>query len=294
MTQQNSARKLPLHRRFDPATTSLGWHSELIFARFAGTVTQRDDCLAVRTPSDPTFYWGNFLLLQRAPSDDDLDAWMARFDAEVAAGQPAVEHVAFGLDVPHATLPAPFADAGFSLECSSVLVLSEARMTNLCSAPSSQYAIRPLRMPQEVPDAVELQVQTQDTGFEPHGYRVHRQRKMACYSAMDAAGLGHWFGAWRGETLVADCGLFAGDTPHGHIGRFQHVETHPAHRRRGLCRAMVHHACRYGFEQMGLKTLVMCADPGDVAIGIYRSIGFEHCGTLWHLQRRAPQDRRLP
>jgi hypothetical protein len=43
VTQQNGGRKIPLHRRFDPATTSLGWHSEFMFARFAGAVTQRDD-----------------------------------------------------------------------------------------------------------------------------------------------------------------------------------------------------------------------------------------------------------
>jgi hypothetical protein len=47
-------------------------------------------------------------------------------------------------------------------------------------------------MPQEVPDAVELQVETKTV----RATRLPRpaERKMACYSAMDAAGLGHRFG----------------------------------------------------------------------------------------------------
>ena len=45
---------------------------------------------------------------------------------------------------------------------------------------------------------------------------------------------------------------------------------------------------------MGWHTLVMGADPDDVAIvaiGIYRSVGFQQHDTLWMLERRAPQDQ---
>jgi hypothetical protein len=33
----------------------------------------------------------------------------------------------------------------------------------------------------------------------------------------------------------------------------------------------------------------MCADPHDVAIGIYRSVGFVQVETHWCLQRRPSQ-----
>jgi len=35
---------------------------------------------------------------------------------------------------------------------------------------------------------------------------------------------------------------------------------------------------------------VMCADPHDVAVGIYRRLGFEDVGASFQLQRNAPGD----
>jgi ribosomal protein S18 acetylase RimI-like enzyme len=82
--------------------------------------------------------------------------------------------------------------------------------------------------------------------------------------------------------VVASLGLFGRDG----FGRFQHVETHPDFRRRGLCRALVHAACAHGLHTRGWHTLVMAADPHDVAIALYRSVGFVQVETLWLLERR--------
>ncbi|MES1162113.1 MAG: GNAT family N-acetyltransferase, partial [Rhizobacter sp.] len=111
-----------------------------------------------------------------------------------------------------------------------------------------------------------------------NGYRLFRERQMVRYGAMDRAGLGHWFGVFTsGGELVADCGLFTD----GRLGRFQHVSTHPAWRRRGLCSALVHAVCRHGFEVMQLESLVIIADPLDVAIGLYESLGFVRSADTW-------------
>ena len=66
----------------------------------------------------------------------------------------------------------------------------------------------------------------------------------------------------------------------------KHMRGIGALRRRGLCRALVHHVCRHAFDTLGLQRLVMCADPHDVAIGIYRSVGFVQVESHWCLQRR--------
>ena len=109
---------------------------------------------------------------------------------------------------------------------------------------------------------------------------------------MVRAGMGDWFGVFAraddgSKVLVADCGLFR--APDESIGRFQHVVTHPAWRRRGLCSALVHAVCRHGFERMGLETLVIVADPDDVAIGLYESLGFQRGASTWHLEKPAPR-----
>ena len=69
------------------------------------------------------------------------------------------------------------------------------------------------------------------------------------------------------------------------FARFQCVSTHPDSRRRGLCTALVHAACRHGFGAMGLRTLVMVADPDDVAIGVYESLGFRRGAGAWQFER---------
>lgn len=52
---------------------SLGYRTDLIFPAFDGQITDRGDYLVVRTPSNPTFYWGNFLLFDRPPGDGDFE-----------------------------------------------------------------------------------------------------------------------------------------------------------------------------------------------------------------------------
>jgi hypothetical protein len=44
---------------------SLGYRTDLIFASFDGEITDRGDYLAIRSPTNPDFYWGNFLLFSR-------------------------------------------------------------------------------------------------------------------------------------------------------------------------------------------------------------------------------------
>ncbi len=41
---------------------------------------------------------------------------------------------------------------------------------------------------------------------------------------------------------------------------------------------MVHHVSGYGFGELDPHTLVMVADPGYPAIGIYRALGFAEQG----------------
>ncbi len=274
---------------------SLGWRTDLIFARFDGEVEARADHLVIRTPHNPTFWWGNFLLFDHAPCEGDAAAWLARFEAEIAARQSESRHVTFGVDSEAGFgLPADFAAAGFTQFGSTVLTMrrDQLRAPRKALAPGA-FRIAALRLPEQAAAAVELQVASDagESESEPQ-YRLFRERQMRRYAAMARGGMGDWFGVFaRGddgaETLVADCGLFR--APGESLGRFQHVSTHPAWRRHGLCSALVHAVCRHGFEQMALETLVIVADPLDVAIGLYETLGFERGTSTWHLEKAAPR-----
>jgi ribosomal protein S18 acetylase RimI-like enzyme len=148
--------------------------------------------------------------------------------------------------------------------------------------------LRTLDLARELEVVVEAQVAARDDSFEAEGYRVFRRSAMQRMATMQSAGSGLWFGALAGSVLAADCGL----VHDGVMGRFQYVETQAEWRRRGLCRALVWHVCHHAFNALGLQRLMMCADPNDVAIGIYRSVGFVQVGSHWCLQGRPPHDRR--
>lgn len=273
---------------------SLGWRTELIFHRFDGEVIPRDDHLLVRTPANPTFYWGNFLLFDHPPRPGDAARWLALFDEQIAQRQSESRHLAFGIDGDaDFDLPPDFAALGVAKSSSIVLTMREPQLRAARKPLAPGFVRRALRLPDEAAQAVDLQVASDMHGYEPAGYRVFRERQMARYGRMAAAGLGDWFGVFAedGATLVADCGLFRDGSGRGALGRFQFVSTHPAWRRRGLCSALIHAVCRHGFGAMGLESLVIIADPDDVAIGLYESLGFVRDHRLWYLERRPAADR---
>ena len=75
--------------------TSLGFRTDLALLERAGsTIDDRGDHLVVRTPSNPTFYWGNFLLLDHVPAADRVEEWLERF----VAAFPEARHRALGFD----------------------------------------------------------------------------------------------------------------------------------------------------------------------------------------------------
>jgi RimJ/RimL family protein N-acetyltransferase len=273
-----------------PADLSLGWRTDLALARFDGQVSDRGDHLRVLTPSNPTYWWGNFLLFGQAPGPGDFERWMALFDDGIATPQPASRHRAFGVDVrERVALPPEFAAAGFTLNEATVLTLAREQLVAPRKAPATDTAFRVLELPLDSAAVVDKQVLVDADRHEPVGYRVFAERQMERYAAMQRAGLGHWFGLVAQvegcAVLVASCGLFRDPAHDEGAGRFQYVSTHPAWRRRGLCTALVHATCRHGFEAMGLRTLVMVADPADVAIGLYESVGFRRGVSTWQFER---------
>lgn len=247
---------------------SLGRRTDLFFPQFDGEILDRGDYLVIITPSNPMFYWGNFLLFQNPPGPGDFERWNALFDREIRARQ-STEHTAFTWDTVHGEMgeAGPFVEAGFDLFQSVVL---STRQVQVPPKYNDEVEIRPLTEDWEWAQATQNQVECREAGFSLQGYQVFKQNQMDRYRRMVRAGLGAWFGAFLEGQLVADLGVFAREK----IGRFQSVGTHPAYRRRGICGALVYQASRYAFEHLGAETLVMVADENYHAAKIYESVGF--------------------
>ncbi len=256
---------------------SLGYRTDLIFPKFDGNITDRGDYLVILTPSNPTFHWGNFLLFPHPPGQGDFERWKTSFAREFNT-HPQVTHIALGWDTTDGKIgeTQPFLDEGFSLMKSVVLTTQQVQKPPKYN---SEVVVRPLAEDWEWDKALENQIRCRPLEYGLEGYRAFKQGQMGRYREMAQAGIGAWFGAFLDNQLMADLGLFFEKT----VGRFQQVETHPDFRRRGICGSLVYQVSRYGFEQMGLKTLVMVADEDYHAAKIYESVGFqpkEHQGGV--------------
>ena len=253
---------------------SLGFRTDVALRVLEGAeVTDRGDYLVIRSPDNPSFWWGNFILLGGPPKPGTHGTWLARFAAEL----PAARHVAFGVDAAGypSEIPVGFAAAGLDIQRATVLTAAAVRPP---PRPNPAVEIRALDSDADWRQAVELNVRC--FGYEDS--QEYLERRVAARQRLTRAGAGAWFGAFSGGRLLAQLGIFGvGDG----FARYQDVETDPAARRQGLAGTLVWHAGRYGLRTLGATTLVIVADPAAGAIRLYRSCGFADAQTQLTMER---------
>jgi GNAT superfamily N-acetyltransferase len=255
---------------------SLGYRTDLMIRTLEGSqVDDRGDYLVIRSPRNPSYWWGNFLLLP-PPVPGQAARWVGTFAAEF----PAAHHVALGIDVIEISdVPiGEYVAAGLELQRSTVLVAQELAEP---PRPNRSAAYRELAGDDDWRRAVELRTIT--FAGEPGGDPDFIRARSAAERALTEAGHGFWFGAFVGGELVAQLGLV---TDGSGIARYQNVETHPDWRRRGLAGSLVWHAGQLGVDSLGATTLVIVADPLADAIKVYRSVGFADAETQVSFQRQ--------
>lgn len=243
---------------------SLAWRTDLALLQYAGsTVSDHGDHLVVRTPANPTFYWGNFLVLEQAPrTRDDVERWVSHFEHE----HPQARHRAFGVDGAHGGAEdlAAFREAGYDVEVSMVMTATSVHPP---PHPNDAAEVRPLVSDADWVQQVDLVLSGEDRA----GGREFATRRAEAQRGMVEQGHGQWFGAFLDGRLASSLGIFVASEG---LARYQDVQTDPRHRGQGLAGTLVHAAARHALDDLGAHTLVMVADPEYVAIRIYRSVGF--------------------
>lgn len=258
--------------------TSLAYRTDLGLLRLGGTLIEDlDDHLVVRSPHNPGFWWGNFLLLRGIPAPRDVPRWLERFGAAF----PQAGHVAIGFDVIAGAAGdlAAFGALGFDVVVDTVLTASS---IDPPARPGADVECRQLSSADDWARSVELRMACHDRREPEESYRAFVQAQAETSRGLVAGGHGAWWGAFAGDDLVAQMGLIAAAPG---VARFQAVETHPDHRRRGAARALLHRACAYGFSDLAAEYLVMVADPDYVAIDLYRDVGFAPTETQLRVER---------
>ena len=262
-----------------PVPQSLVWATDIDVLPPDRVVERRDGYLVVRSPSNPTHYWGNLLLFDDPPGPGDGARWEALFEAELGA-EPRIRHTTFAWD---RTEPLPgamhqeFLGRGYDLEETAGLV-ADAGAVCAHTRESREVVVRALD-PSPGADAelweevVELQVAGRDDGHTENDYRSFSRTRLDDRRIHFRAGRGAWYVALDpvSGAVAASCGVVVT----GRRGRFQAVDTALAFRRRGVASRLVVEAAQRSAKDRGAERFVIAAEVGYHALGLYESLGFE-------------------
>jgi ribosomal protein S18 acetylase RimI-like enzyme len=256
---------------------ALVWATDFDVLPLDRIVERRDGYVLVRSPSNPTHYWGNLLLFPEPPGDGDGARWEAAFEAAFV-DEPAVRHRTVAWDASDGSLgraQEEFLVRGYELEQTVGLIAtpSEIRPNARENRDVEVRSLVSARGHEEElwEQVVELQVAGREEGLEETRYRMFRRRRMDDLRALFELGRGAWYVALSDGEVVGSCGVVVT----GGRGRFQAVDTAEKHRRRGICSRLVVEAARRAAEHYRADRLVITADPGYHALGLYESLGFE-------------------
>lgn len=231
----------------------------------------RGDHVAMRTPSEPGYWYGNCVILRG--EGIDLPAQVALFEAAF----PGADHVLLQWDVPDmdpGRLSRALEGTGLSLDRAEAM--SRSGPPHPAPLPEG-LIIRQVRTDADWAAVVALQtgigLEEDRNGAE---YPAFIAARFAAKRRQMEAGMGARFGIWEGPELVAEMGVVL--TPS--LVRYQDVGTRASHRRRGLCAALLSHVGRWAEGQRPGATQVIVADEGSAGGRVYRKAGFRRAETV--------------
>ena len=257
---------------------SLVWATDIDVLAPDHTLERRDGYWVVHSPSNPTFWWGNFLVFDDAPAVGDGERWQELFAKEFA-GRPQVTHCTLAWDQVDGELGAvehELVSRGFELEWNSGLIARPERLVDHPAA-NREVAIQALD-----PDGdeqlwqavIELQIATM---MEEHDaierdYQLNfLHRRQDEHREIFRQGRGSWYVALLDGAVAGSLGIVVTDRR----ARYQSVDTAQAFRRRGIARRLLLDAARDARTRHEIDHFVIVADPEYHAIGIYEGLGFE-------------------
>jgi GNAT superfamily N-acetyltransferase len=255
----------------------IGWSTHVAVLTLSGSsVDDRGDHLVVRTPANPTYHWGNFVLVTDPAAADDADRWVQVFGATF----PVATWVAIGLprmpDEPRA-----WAAYELDLEVDEVLVAST--LPHQTMRPGS-FSVRRLTgddWEQDRALAVAENERTGDGGTDTYTAFVRaRSEAKRAVSDRDVAA---YFGAFADGVLVASLGIVRC----GDAARYQDVLTGADHRGRGLASHLLGVAARWA-ASYGCDRWVIVTEATNPAGRVYQRIGLEPHSSNVQAYRRRP------
>ncbi len=250
---------------------SLEINTDLHINRFSGTVTDKGDYIVVHTPSNPGYYYGNYLVFNKPPGKNDYEKWMALFKKEIYDKNHS-NHVLFRWDtiIGDTGYVSKFKENNFDIEEN---ILLSTHVVNQPLHYNTEITIRVLKTDSEWEMAINNQILCRDenTSGSLPDFTKFKQKQFEQYRLMCKNKLCEWFGVFIKDQLVADMGVFLVNG----AGHFDNVGTAPEFRRQGICGSAIYKISKQYLDSKKAHTLMMVADENYHAARIYESVGFQ-------------------
>lgn len=266
---------------------SLCVRTDVFLASFDGVVEDLGYALALKTPSNPEFWWGNFIIYREPPDERSFQPGPGSWLYDQANHFPQSPVKLFAWDRPDGARGAAQAipDLGLEIDTSAVLTATKAtrparfnpkvKVTPLATESDDDW--------QEATRALVVAFAPRRSGTMEALERFIA-RQMVRYRAIQRAGLGQWFVAKVDGRPAGALGFLRCDG----IGRYQLVGTDPAFARQGVCSTMLYEVARQALEVEKLERMVIAADATYHATQVYEAAGFVPTETLIALLARPP------
>jgi GNAT superfamily N-acetyltransferase len=249
------------------------------FAKPADTVWTREAGAWVSdTPRCRATSWGHRVELDHPPEAGEVAAHFARW---------ATHHGDKGVNRAYLTFETHEPWAGFALPPAvSIDPLTVLHFEATAAAPwlADGYELRPLASDADWAHLLSLCLAVDGPDdSDDGGLRKFLDWYCGGLRERTARGEGVWCGIWRSaadseEALVAAAAVFW----RGGEARFQNVQTHPDHRRRGLCSALVHHLLGH-WQRAHVGPIYIAATTDSQIERLYRRLGFTPCSYFYTL-----------
>jgi GNAT superfamily N-acetyltransferase len=240
-----------------------GWATDLAILELTGSVVEHHEHhLVIRSPGQPDFHWGNFVLVADEESVDDAGRWVDTFRLAF----PDADWLAIGLPrMPDD--PQSWRARGLDVELDDVLTTRT--MPHGTPLPQG-YTVRRLDGP-DWDQALARSVAANERSDEqdPSSFEQFARGRLRTRQELSRRDLGAWFGAFADGALVADLGIVRC----GSTARYQDVSTDEEHRRRGLAAHLLGVAAGWAAEG-GCDRWVIVTEATNPAGRVYRSLGF--------------------
>ena len=245
--------------------TSLGLTSDVMVLGQGSSLEDKGDYFTLRSPGEPDFWFGNMVFMKHDVIDParQVETFKSEF--------PESKHTTIGWDIPNMTGGErlnEFKELGFNIDESDILVLNGPLIR---AEPPSGFVVRPLESDEDWDRATELQgIIGVESGHAADGYLSYIKTRMESCRRLTGGGLGAWLGAFKGDELAGDLGIYANAS----TARFQAVETRASYRRQGVCASLVTAGVEWAQSRYPATKTIIVADQDSAAGRIYRRCGF--------------------